>query len=79
MTMAMRRLPLNRHIRAIQFTIYYAFKQADTDSEVRALHPQAGKLFLEAVLIQALDFSVVGTWPMRTENRSRPNELANAS
>jgi putative DNA methylase len=49
-------------------TIYYAFKQSETDSD-EGTSSSGWVTFLEAVL-QA-GFSITGTWPMRTERASR--------
>ncbi len=49
-------------------TIYYAFKQADTDSDTGTAST-GWETFLHAV-IQA-GFSLTGTWPMRTERGGR--------
>ena len=48
-------------------TIYYAFKQSEIEEEGVASTGWA--TFLEAVL--ASGFSIVGTWPVRTENSAR--------
>lgn len=48
-------------------TIYYAFKQAETSGDETA--SSGWEIFLEA--IQRAGFSVVGTWPMRTELGNR--------
>jgi putative DNA methylase len=68
MTQAMHRLTEQSHP-AFPVTIYYAFKQAETESEGTA--STGWETFLDAV-IQA-GFSLSGTWPMRTElgNRMR--------
>ena len=60
-------------------TIYYAFKQSEMESE--GLSSTGWATFLQAV-VQA-GFSVVGTWPMRTEMSNRmvasgTNALANS-
>jgi putative DNA methylase len=53
-------------------TIYYAFKQSETETE--GTNSTGWETFLEAVLKAGL--SISGTWPMRTERsgRSRDNE-----
>ena len=67
MTKAMNRLAEQTH-RGFPVSIYYAFKQSE--STVGARQANTGwATFLHAV-IQA-GFMVTGTWPMRTENRSR--------
>ena len=72
MTMAMRRLAEQAHS-SYPVTIYYAFKQTDTDSEV-GTSSTGWETFLEAVLTAG--FSVVGTWPMRTERPGRMRDNA---
>ena len=67
MTLAMHNLAQQAHP-AFPVTIYYAFKQSETTGE-SGTHSTGWETFLEAVL-QA-GFSIVGTWPMRTENASR--------
>ncbi len=62
MTRAMRRLAEQAHP-AFPVTIYYAFKQSETESEGTA--STGWQTFLDAV-IQA-GFALSGTWPMRTE------------
>jgi putative DNA methylase len=58
---------------AFPVTIYYAFKQADTDSE-DATSSSGWVTFLDAVL--RAGFALNGTWPMRTElgNRMRSTD-----
>jgi putative DNA methylase len=69
MTQAMRRLVEQAHP-AFPVSIYYAFKQAESDS-VDGTASTGWETFLDAV-IQA-GFATSGTWPMRTElgNRMR--------
>ncbi len=52
---------------AIPVTIYYAFKQAETDSE--GTTSTGWETFLEAVIRSG--FAITGTWPMRTELSNR--------
>jgi len=67
MTRAMRRLADRAHP-AFPVTIYYAFKQ--TESDLQSGTASTGwETFLDAV-IQA-GFAIGGTWPVRTENSSR--------
>lgn len=68
MTEAIRSLHRQAH-EAFPVTLYYAFKQseAETDGETSNSGWEA---FLEAV--REVGFSIVGTWPMRTE---RPTAL----
>lgn len=67
MTRAMHNLAVQAHP-AYPITIYYAFKQAETKGDA-GTHSTGWETFLEAVLCVGL--SIVGTWPMRTENESR--------
>jgi len=60
-------------------TIYYAFKQSEVNQD--GISSTGWATFLEAVLISG--YSVVGTWPVRTESKSRlvaagSNALANS-
>jgi putative DNA methylase len=66
MTTAMRRLAELSHV-AFPVTIYYAFKQAETENS--GTSSTGWETFLEAV-IQA-GFAITGTWPMRTELGNR--------
>lgn len=63
MTQAMNRLATLAHP-AVPITIYYAFKQSETESE-EGISSTGWETFLDAV-IQA-GFAINGTWPMRTE------------
>ena len=67
MTQAMRHLAEQTHP-AFPVTIYYAFKQSETRSDTGTAST-GWETFLDAVIRSG--FSVTGTWPMRTENRSR--------
>ncbi len=67
MTQAMHRLAEQAHP-AFPVTIYYAFKQAESDSADR-IASTGWQTFLEAVI--RAGFATTGTWPMRTENESR--------
>jgi putative DNA methylase len=53
---------------AFPVTIYYAFKQSDTQGD-GGTHSTGWETFLEAVL--RAGFALTGTWPMRTELGSR--------
>jgi len=84
MTQAMRRLAEQVHL-AFPVTIYYAFKQSETQSEKQETGSDEGihafrssllatvstgwETFLDAVINAGL--SVTGTWPMRTEMKTR--------
>lgn len=63
MSAAIRRLATQAHP-AIPLTIYYAFKQSDTDATT-GTSSTGWETFLEAVHRAGLQ--VAGTWPMRTE------------
>ncbi len=67
MTQAMHRLAINAHP-AFPVTIYYAFKQAESDS-ADGTASTGWETFLGAVI--RAGFATTGTWPMRTENDSR--------
>jgi putative DNA methylase len=62
MTQAMQRLAKRSHP-AFPVTIYYAFKQSETESNGTA--STGWETFLEAVI--RAGFTITGTWPMRTE------------
>ncbi len=66
MTQAMHRLAEQAHP-AFPVTIYYAFKQSET--EVGSTSSTGWETFLEAVI--KAGFSITGTWPMRTEFGNR--------
>lgn len=69
MTKAMHRLSDQAHP-AFPVTIYYAFKQAETENEDEGATASTGwDTFLEAVI--SAGFSIGGTWPMRTEKQGR--------
>jgi putative DNA methylase len=68
MTQAMHRLTEQTHP-AFPVTIYYAFKQSETESD-EGTASTGWETFLEAVIRAGL--SISGTWPMRTE---RPTAL----
>jgi putative DNA methylase len=67
MTRAMHNLAEQAHP-AFPVTIYYAFKQSETKSDV-GTHSTGWETFLAAVL--SAGFSITGTWPMRTERDAR--------
>ena len=67
MTRAMRRLAEQSHP-AFPLTIYYAFKQSETDGH-DGTASTGWETFLDAVI--RAGFALTGTWPMRTENESR--------
>lgn len=67
MTQAMHRLAEQAHP-AFPVTIYYAFKQAESDS-ADGTASTGWETFLDAVI--RAGFATTGTWPMRTENDSR--------
>jgi putative DNA methylase len=67
MTQAMHRLAEQAHA-AFPVTIYYAFKQSESDSD-EATTNTGWDTFLAAVI--EAGFSISGTWPMRTELSNR--------
>ncbi len=67
MTKAMRRLAEQAHI-AFPVTIYYAFKQSETESK-EGTSSTGWETFLDAVI--RAGFALSGTWPMRTELGNR--------
>ena len=67
MTKAMHRLANQAHP-AFPVTIYYAFKQSETDDE-QGTASTGWDTFLAAVI--EAGFAITGTWPMRTERDSR--------
>ena len=74
MTRAMHQLAKTTHP-GFPVTIYYAFRQAETDGE-EGTASTGWETFLDAV-IQA-GFAVSGTWPMRTELGGALKTLRNA-
>jgi putative DNA methylase len=77
MTLAMQQLATKAHP-AAPITIYYAFKQSETESE--GTNSTGWETFLDAVLKSGL--SITGTWPMRTEQtaalKTGTNNLASS-
>ncbi|EQD44088.1 hypothetical protein B2A_09713, partial [mine drainage metagenome] len=67
MTQAMHRIAEQAHP-AFPVTIYYAFKQAESDDE-KGTASTGWDTFLAAVI--EADFAISGTWPMRTERGAR--------
>lgn len=67
MTAAMHRLTEQSHP-AFPVTIYYAFKQAETESD-EGTASTGWETFLDAVI--RAGFAISGTWPMRTELGNR--------
>jgi putative DNA methylase len=69
MTQAMHRIAQEAHP-AFPVTIYYAFKQAESDdSEEGGTSSTGWETFLDAVI--RAGFEVTGTWPVRTEREGR--------
>ncbi|GGN46082.1 DUF1156 domain-containing protein [Deinococcus daejeonensis] len=64
---AMERLAQQSHP-AYPVSIYYAFKQSESDQYLETTN-SGWDTFLEAVIRSG--FSILGTWPMRTENATR--------
>jgi putative DNA methylase len=71
MTRAMHQLARDSHP-AFPLTIYYAFKQAESD-DVSGTASTGWDTFLEAVIRAGL--GITGTWPMRTEMRTRQRAI----
>lgn len=67
MTEAIRNLAMQAHP-AFPVTIYYAFKQSETQADVGTSNT-GWETFLEAVL--SAGFAICSTWPMRTELGNR--------
>lgn len=67
MTQAMRNLAAQAHP-AFPVTIYYAFKQSESESEA-GVASTGWETFLDAVIHAG--FGISGTWPMRTERGAR--------
>ncbi len=67
MTQAMHRLAEQAHP-AFPVSIYYAFKQAESDSDA-GTSSTGWETFLDAVI--RAGFATTGTWPMRTEREAR--------
>lgn len=67
MTQAMHRLAEQTHP-AFPVTIYYAFKQAESDGD-DGMASTGWDTFLDAVI--RAGFAISGTWPMRTERGAR--------
>ena len=78
MTEAMRRLAEQAHP-AFPVTIYYAFRQAETDDD-EGTASTGWDTFLDAVI--RAGFGISGTWPMRTEYtgnlKTKRNALASS-
>lgn len=67
MTQAMHRLAEQAHT-AFPVTIYYAFKQAESENN-EGTASTGWETFLVAVILAG--FGITGTWPMRTERGAR--------
>jgi putative DNA methylase len=67
MTQAMHRLAEQAHP-AFPVSIYYAFKQSESESD-EGTASTGWETFLDAVI--RAGFAISGTWPMRTEMRTR--------
>jgi putative DNA methylase len=74
MTQAMERLASQSHPSA-PITIYYAFKQAETDNDA-GTSSTGWESFLEAVFRSGLQLT--GTWPMRTERPTGVKVMTNS-
>ena len=67
MTQALRQLSKQAHF-ALPVTIYYAFKQSEAKGDA-GVTSTGWETFLDAVI--KTEFTITGTWPMRTENATR--------
>jgi putative DNA methylase len=67
MTLAMRQLSTKSHS-AFPITIYYAFKQSETDDKAGTTNT-GWDTFLAAIIESGMGIS--GTWPIRTERQGR--------
>jgi putative DNA methylase len=74
MTQAMHQLAEQAHL-AFPVTIYYAFKQSESESEAGTAST-GWETFLDAMI--RADFAVSGTWPMRTERPSALKSVTNS-
>ena len=74
MTLAMHRLAEQAHL-AFPVTIYYAFKQSESDSDAGTTNT-GWDTFLAAVI--EAGFGISGTWPMRTELVGNLKKAVNA-
>lgn len=72
MTQAMRGLAKQVHP-AAPITIYYAFKQSETETDTGTIST-GWETFLEA--LDRAGFALTGTWPMRTERPGRMRDNA---
>ena len=70
MTLAMHRIAEQAHP-AFPVTIYYAFKQAESDDNA-GIASTGWETFVDAVI--RAGFATTGTWPMRTEKPGRVRE-----
>jgi len=75
MTEAMHNIAVQAHP-AAPITIYYAFKQSETESS-EGTSSSGWETFLDAVLKSGL--AITGTWPMRTERAERSVSLGTNS
>ncbi|MCA9013096.1 MAG: DUF1156 domain-containing protein [Planctomycetaceae bacterium] len=71
MEVALRRIRADAHP-AFPTTVYYAFKQSETDSSKGTIST-GWETFLEAAV--RAGFAIHGTWPMRTERSTRSRGL----
>jgi putative DNA methylase len=68
MSKTIRSLAIQAHP-VFPITIYYAFKQADSEEDTEGVSSSGWDTFLSAIVSAGL--AVVGTWPMRTERDQR--------
>ena len=58
----------------VPVTIYYAYKQSESDEDDNASQASTGWETMLSAIIKA-GFAITGTWPMRTERSNRSNAL----
>ena len=58
----------------VPVTIYYAYKQSESDEDDNASQASTGWETMLSAIIKA-GFAITGTWPMRTERNNRSNAL----
>ena len=53
----------------IPVTVYYAYKQSDSDQSIKGTVSSGWETILSAIIIAG--FTITGTWPIRTERKGR--------
>jgi len=68
---------INKYVREdFPLTIYYAYKQSDTNSDSRSSASSGWETMLTAIINAG--FTITGTWPMRTERETGLKAYVNA-